>query len=477
MEKYDLFKTRIKDVVSKFKILDKNKTIRVIRHLDSDGISAGSILIKALKREGMRYSLSIVPQLKDSIFEELKREDYETYVFTDLGSGQIETIAKCLAKKQVFVLDHHTIDKDLENFDGIYHVNPHLFDITNDREISGSGVVFLFVKELNGENEDLADLAIIGAIGDVQEKDGFKKLNDEILNIAIEKGIIEKTRSLRFFGAETKPLHKLLCYSTDPFIPGISGNESNTLEFLRSLNINPKVGDKWRKLCNLTKKEMEDLTSAIIIKRSNEKDPNDILGNIYKITSQEEGIPTRDAREFSTLLNACGRLDKASLGIGTCLGDENSKSLAINALSSYKKEIMNSLKWFENNKDSKDIIQKKGFMIINAKDNVLGTIIGTLASIIAHSNDIPLNTFILSLARVSEDMTKVSLRISGRENKNIDLKQVIEEIVDISGGQSGGHTFAAGAIISTSIEEKFISASLDILSKKALEEAIVIDSN
>jgi len=110
-------------------------------------------------------------------------------------------------------------------------VNPHLFDIDGTREISGSGVVYLFARFLNAENKDLAYLAIIGSLGDVQEEyinnEQFK-INNEILNDAVSSGKIKIDRGLRMFGLQTRSLHKLLEYSTDPYIPGITGSEENS---------------------------------------------------------------------------------------------------------------------------------------------------------------------------------------------------------------------------------------------------------
>lgn len=475
MANYDKFNELVKKAVSTFRNLDKKDNVRIISHLDADGICSASILIKALLRENIKYSVSIVPQLKDDVINEIAKEEYDVYFFTDLGSGQINTIKKYLDGRCIFVLDHHTPKDDMDD-EGIIHVNPHLVGIGGDSEISGAGVVFNFAKELNEKNNDMAHIAVIGAIGDVQERDGFRKLNQDILDIAIQTKKVETYKSLRFFGAETRPLYKLLVYSTDPYIPGVSGNESGAIQFLNSIGINPKVGDKWRKLNNLTKEEMNKLTSAIVIKRQTQDNPHDIIGDVYKLICEEEGSPTRDAREFSTLLNSCGRMNKSSLGIGACLGDPVLKKKAISSLSIYRKELMTALKWYDNNKNNPDnIIITKGYMIINARHNVMGTIIGTVASIVAHNNETPENTFILSLARLDDNTSKVSLRYSSRNNHSIDLKSVIEEIVKISGGEAGGHAMAAGAMIPTAFENKFLDAAKKVLDRKVMEEAIVFE--
>ena len=250
LDNYERFKESIKQAAARFKNVDKKEKIRIISHLDSDGISACSILINVLNLENRKYSVSIVQQLNTSIISEISNENYNCFFFTDIGSGKLNDIRSLLADKKVFILDHHD-PEDVDIDDSIVHVNPHLFGINGTQEISGAGVVYLFAKYLNRRSEDMAHIAIIGAIGDIQENNGFSRLNNEILETAKARGKIKVIKGLRVFGAQTKPLYKLLQYSTDPYIPGVSGNERGAIRFLEGLDINWKENDKFRKLVNL----------------------------------------------------------------------------------------------------------------------------------------------------------------------------------------------------------------------------------
>ena len=216
---------------------------------------------------------------------------------------------------------------------------------------------------------------------------------------------------------------------------------------------------------------MKNLVTGVILKRLDEKNPEDVLGNVYLLREEKEESPTKDAKEFSTLLNACGRLDKASLGIGTCLGDEKIKKKAIYLMTSYKKEIVNSLKWYDSNKDSDYITKGSDYVIINAQDKIRSTLIGTLASILSKSNNTN-EKFIMSLAQLIDGTTKVSIRMSGNNN-GVDLKQIIADIIkDMPNCEAGGHANAAGALISTDMEEEFIDKAKVVLEKKAMEEIV-----
>lgn len=454
------FFKKIEQAALEFKNTKKEETIRLISHLDADGICACSIIIKALNRLNRKYSVSIIHQLTEDFLKELTAESYNTYIFTDLGSGQISLINKYLKGKKIFVLDHHQLNE--EDGKDIIHVNPNFYGIEGSKDISGAGVVFLFCEAIDKKNEDLAHLAIIGAIGDIQEDKGFSGVNKDILEIAVKNNKMKIEKSLRFFGITTRPLHKVLEYSTDPFIPGISGSESNAIQFLHKLNIDPKKGNNWKTFNDLKEEEKKKLISAIILERVEEKNPEDVFGNLYLLTDEDESSPTYEAREFSTLLNACGRLNKASLGIGVCLNDKKLKKKAINNLEDYRKEIVNSLRWYGENKNSENVIEEENFIIINAKNKIPGTMIGTLASILSKSNDIN-DKYIMSLARLDSKTTKVSLRFSGK--KDVDLKKLVSEITEKIDGEAGGHKNAAGALIDTNDEESFIKEAIELFKK------------
>jgi single-stranded-DNA-specific exonuclease len=471
MDPYEQFKLGLAEIADEFKKLDKSEPIRIISHLDSDGICSCSMLIRALNNEGRKYSISIVHQLDANVLQELSRENHKCHIFTDLGSGQITNIKKLLAGRDIFILDHHEIDD--KDSTGIHHANPHLYGIDGAKEISGAGVTYFFVSYLNKKNKDMAHLALIGALGDLQEDGGFKRLNQDIIEMAKKTGKISITNGLRAFGSQTRPIYKILEYSTNPYIPGVSGSESGAIQFLSQIGIDPKKGKQWKKLTDLSEEEKKTLSAAIILKRSGQKNPEDIFGHTYILTEEAKESPLKDAKEFSTLLNACGRMNRASLGIGACIGNMEAKHKAIRQLGEYRKELINAVKWYQDNRKTELVKQEKGFILINAKDHIPFTFAGTLASILSKSTEFNEPTYILAMAYAMNDKIKASLRIAGKKSEEqVDLRGILKEITNEIGGESGGHTEAAGAIIPFEKEDEFVSCAIDILRRKSMEERV-----
>ena len=142
---------------------------------------------------------------------------------------------------------------------------------------------------------------------------------------------------------------------------------------------------------------------------------------------------------------------------------------------------------FINSKDSLKLLKVKIFTIesiskdqsfkdrpkVFRKNMISRPRMGTLASIISKSNELPEGTFILSLAQMDTNKTKVSLRISGKNDRDRDLRAIIKKITDEVGGEAGGHVDAAGAIIPIEKEEAFIDVAKKILKREHIEERVV----
>ncbi|MAF51234.1 MAG: hypothetical protein CMH64_04040 [Nanoarchaeota archaeon] len=457
------FLESIKEATVKFSEI--KTPIHVISHLDTDGLTAAAIMVKTLTKLNKTFSLSIVRQMTKQFLNELKNESYENYIFLDLGSENLKDIDEVLKNRKIFILDHHLIHEHENNF---YHLNPYLHNLDGSKEVSGAGVTYLFSKALDHQNKDLAYLALMGAIGDKQEaKEGFQGLNKEILKDSLDLNKIEIKTGLRMFDSQTKPLYQVLQFSTDPYLPGITGSENSSIGFLEEIGI-----EKNRKLIHLSEEELKKLTSSIIIKRmGSEDDPKDILGNIYLLKDQDESSPIKDLKEFSTLLNSCGRLNKPSLGIGTCLNDEKSFELAIDLLTNYKTELINSLNWFYQNKNSSSVKEIPGLTIINAEGNIRDTVIGNVTSIIGRSNAYPPDTILISLAHTLEGDTKISIRASGNKAPLINLREKLNKITQKLGYESGGHSFAAGSLMPQEKEQEFINLALESI--KAPTESFI----
>ncbi len=477
-------------------IRNTSSSIHIYTHLDADGLSSGAILGKALFRENLPFQITILRQLeKEEIFKISNAcKEYSNFlIFSDFGSGQYLELQKQLIANKNFnsfmILDHHLPQKvaNKEEIDVIseihektrdWHINPYFYGIDGSLEISGAGICYYFARCLNEKNIDLSSLAIIGATGDIQNKGPSKSfigLNSLILVDAQHSGLIEVVDDLNF--SYLKPLNEAIAYSTEMNLPGLTNNVNRTLKFLQTLGILMENPDgNVRTLKDLNQDEKQKISSAIIEYTSVKLDiePKKIIDklitNRYLLKKEAAGSELHDASEFSNLLNACGRINSASLGIAIAMGDRNSAyQQTKEVLVKYKRSLVTSLSWiFDNDK----IQHKEYIQFFFGEDVIPENIIGTIASmlIFEKSNKVDKSKPIFGLAkRTDEDVYKISGRAHEKIiDKGINLSKAIRKACKLSNLDvlGGGHPPAAGTKIPTDKVETFLENCNIVIGKQ-----------
>ena len=432
----------IKSFAEEFLKKTENKEIQIISHFDTDGITSAAIIVSTLKKLDKKFSIRILKSLEEKTIKNLPKD--KIILFIDLASGSLNHI-KETGLKEVFIIDHHEINKEIP--ENVKIINPQLLD---KQKISSSGLTYLFCKQIHPEVKELSKLAILGMIGDCLEKE-IDSLNNGIL----EESGVQRKRGILIYPS-TRPVNRVLEYSSNPYIPEVTGNMKGVLELLRETGITPEKG-KYRSIMELDEKEMKNLTTAILLRNPKIK-TKDLVGDIFLIKMYNK---LEDARDLSAIINACSRSGRSELALEYCLEIPSAKKKTELTHIKYKQNIITGLNFVQETEK----IQGKGFVIINAQDNVKDTMIGTIASIISNSSIYEEGTAVITLAYY-EDKIKVSARSVGKKGRN--LKELLESTINFTGGEVGGHEHAAGCILHKKKEREFIE-----LLKKNLEVELI----
>ncbi len=457
--------------------IENGDVIHLSSHIDADGLSAAGIMGKALLRAGGKFRLRLERWMDENVADRIAQENAALTIFTDMGSGYLDLLGESLANRDVIILDHHKPITEIPS--GFVQVNPHTHGIDGTRGISGAGVAYFAAKALDKKNIDLAYLAVVGALGDMQDKNKERKLggaNKTILEDAVKSGYLEVETDLLFFGRETRPIHQALARTTNPFIPEISGEEDKSLAFLVNLGIKPKRNEKWRALRDLSGDEKKTLLSAIadhLVSKGLAGDiAFDLVGDVYTLTHEEPWTPLRCAREFSVLLNATGRMDKAGLGAAICMGDRK-KCLeeATAVIQAYRRTITKYLRWVTEKPgrleelESIYVVRGDGFI----DEKVLSPVCSILSTTLTR-----LGKPLIAYATISgEDQVKVSSRGSDPLIQNgLNLGDIMQAAAEKYSGRGGGHDVAAGAQIPIKDVESFIKLVNDLVKKQLAGEHI-----
>ncbi len=423
----------------------ENKGIQIISHFDTDGITSAAILGRLLQKIDRKFGFTIVKSLEKEFFESLPKN--KVLVFLSLGSSNLSEFEKL--ENDVFIIDHHEISTYQQLPANIQMINPRREG--NTEGVSTSCLTYLFAKELAKKDSKSANLAIVGLVGEVSDKQ-MGPIAQSIISdadLTLKRGIL--------LYPSTRPLNRTLEYSSNPYIPGVTGNYAGVVGLLKEAKI-PVSETGYKALADLTEEEMQKLITATSSRLPDPDKMQEFIGNLYLIKNFGT---VEDAREVSALINACSRMGDSNVALLLCMGNNSMKKQAEQIYIKYKQNLIEAL----NQANTNPKIQGSSYVIMNAKDKIQDTIIGTVASILSMSALYKEGTVIITMA-YNEDKIKVSSRISGRDKieGSLNLRDLMNQVTESIGGEPGGHRFEAGCIINKDKEEAFIE-----LVKKKLE--------
>ena len=429
----------------------------LVSHYDADGLAAASILAHTLATMGLAIQVIIVEQLTPNSLARLSRmaPSYSLVILADMGSRALRELAKL--RTRVIVVDHHMPG---EEAGGVLEVNPHRVGVDGSREVSSAGLAYLLSKELLGDSAvKYSPLAVVGALGDRQDVGRRFRLigvNRLIVEEGASSNLLEESIGLRIFGGARRPLVKALAYTTDPFIPGVTGDESGALAFLKSIGVNPSRDGEPRTVADLSREERKKLASALVKHLISLGYPvseaERIYGATYTILSEPEGSPLRDAREYAQLLNANGRMGRYGLAIALGMGARGDVLMeAVNVAGQYRELLARAFKCVR----EEGVVSEGAYYVfvnLRGREFLSERMSGAIASLLTPSLS---RGKLLVVAVDSAEGVKLSVR-RGRDAVKVSVGEVLSRIAQLVGGVGGGHENAGGATIPSGKLEEFL---------------------
>jgi RecJ-like exonuclease len=447
-------------------ILDQQE-VTIISHIDADGISSEAILAEALTREGIAVKSVFVRQLEPLTMHQVP-EDRTFKIFTDLGAGQQNLLEqKGIDSETVLIIDHHVSQPCGTEY---FQVNciPHGF-----LKLSAAGLTYMIAHKIDPDNRDLAKIAVIGNVGDMMAREhcGLTGPAREIVEDGVSHGsILVRTHDLNCYGTSTRPLHVCLAYNDDPFISGISNNVNGARRFLKKIDIQGNDGRKDLIWEGLSLEDRKKVMSALVEQLMANGEPFDrLFCETYLFPDEPGGEPLRNAQEFATVLNACGRWARPDIGGAICHGDRSvAYREAKKMLSNHRAVIRELLQYILD----KGVVEISHLQHIHVGNRYPDTIVGIGAGMAL--SKLNWHKPILIMCELPEDPTliKASMRTTERVvSRGVDLQDVVNKVSSEMGGSGGGHKIAAGAYIPKGSEERFVIRVNELLGEQHSPES------
>lgn len=454
----------VEDITAAVERIRGSTSVTVISHIDADGISSAAIMVQAIERAKIPVVPVFLRQLEPNTVSLIPR-DGSLKLFTDMGSGQMNILESAgFTQEEVVILDHHIPQ---ENASGRQYlqVNSQMYG-KEYAKCSAAGIAYLVARRMNPENTDLSELAIVGNVGDMMARE-TGKLTGIARWIAEEgenAGYISIRYGLNCYGLSTRPLHVLLSSADDSPIPGITGKPMETVALLMKLGIYSKE-TSLRTYEDLSDEEVMKLSSALTEQAiANNASLDHLFAEHYFFPREPADTTLRNASEYATILNACGRWQKPLIGLAVCKGDRGMHYREAEHMLRHHRTMIRELCEYilETGVDELSAIQT-----INLGDRYPDTVVGTGAGM-ALSRLNPFKPILVISEVVGEPNTlKISMRTNACSlRRGINLQEVLSCVAGEFGGVGGGHNIAAGAYIPKGCENEFTRRVNELIEKQ-----------
>ena len=434
------------------RLAQSGKKMLVVTHIDADGLTSGAIVFTCLTRAGANVAVRCVPDLDSSLIKELESQKYDLYIFTDLASTLVPELEEAFDGR-FLVIDHHQLSD--ESMEKPTVVNAWKYGFDGGKEASSASMAYFFAVAASVLNRDLAPLAVVGAVADRQDvgpNRSLMGLNRAALEDAQSGGLVTVSRDLLFTGRETRPIHEAVALTSTPYLTGLTGSKDAALAVLHQAGLRLKDGGSWRTISSLDSDEKMKLTEVIagVVGPSGGATETiaSLVGEVYTLEFEDSFTPLRDAREFGTLLNACGRMGVTGAGISVCLGDRSyALSEAISTLTDYRTSINKAIQGLMD--DPQRIEQHGSLVFVHGEGLVDEKLLGPVASILTSSPAFR-GKVVVATTSSGDQESKVSCRVGDSFAGPINLGLIMKEVAGAVKGVGGGHAMAAGAKIPSS---------------------------
>ncbi len=435
----------------------------IAHHYDADGLSSGSIVCRAFRLARKPYEEITFRKLDGEALDRLAVTGRQI-IFVDFGSGQSKKILEKIPAGKFAIIDHHELDSPSDERRNLTEANCELFGLSGSTEACAASTAYLCFRDMR--DYVMQELAVVGVVGDMQDKAELSQTNSQVIQDGVSDGSVIIEKDLRMFGRVSRSLVGFLSFCTEPFLPGLTGNDKACALFLHDLGITlfkdeappdwkppetdggepEQVRRRWLHYYDLDAEQRRTLSTALITycygHRVKEHAIKRMVGDVYLFPNEPLNTELYDAYEHSTVLNACGRHGQEKLGVSVCLREKGAIEQARSLVTLHRTMIRQALAFAR-----RHVSNFGAFYFLDGRGIIEDSVVGIVCGAYLTGGQVEPDKPIIGFALDPSGDIKVSGRgTDDLVKKGLDLNEVMRKATD-GIGYGGGHKIASGAAI------------------------------
>ena len=408
---------------------------RVVAREDPDAICAAALLGHALRRENVDFHVSWLPRLDDEAARLLAEERNDATVLVGLSQDGVEGFHA--GGRQVVLETGASAFAGEAFLDAAHAAEAH-------PTLSLSALAQLLGVAIAKRNRDLAPLAVAGALAAHRHVGGWKGLDAEILEEAIESGVVLGEPGIALQGST---LLTSLSGLDAPFVAGVTGRARNVKKLLGDLKLNGDAPPS-----SVTGEDAERLGSLLALRLLGQDAPDAALDALFRPCHRAlQGPHTgMDIGELARLVEAACVAGHCGLAFAALWPEPTASAELQDAAGRVREDMVAALLRAE-----RDLRAEGTLRIVDAPNACMA---GPLADRVALSFAPP-RTVALARHVVPEGAT-FGLRAFGLD---ADLGKAARAAAHAAGGHAWGEPGRARAWVPAADEGRFLKALAEAL--------------
>lgn len=303
------------------RLLREHAYVRLVARESGDAICATTLLGHALRREGIDFHISWTPRLTRGLAQLLSEEANDVLVLVGLAADAEESPA---ATRRILLDDnassHVPGDASLGGEDASLGALAHVLAVA-----------------LAPRNEDLACLALAGALASRRHIGGLQGLDAALLEDAVRSGTLTRDVALALRGPN---LLVALSSLDDPAVQGITGRARNVKKLVADLGLMPESP-----VSGLQPPDAERLGSFLAARLLQQAAPDAALDALFRprIRAQRGPHTGMDAADLAWLAESAAAASRGGLAFAALWPDEASSSELGDVATSLREEVVAAL--------------------------------------------------------------------------------------------------------------------------------------
>ncbi|MCY3411482.1 MAG: hypothetical protein INQ03_07625 [Candidatus Heimdallarchaeota archaeon] len=405
-------------------LLANEQVLQIIYQDTADALIAASIFARTLHDLQLPC---VISNLDENKLDTIVARGKHLSIFIGFSHEELESLE---IKGKVISITDFALDEYTSNID---EINLATYNYSNNKGTLSAAAYFV-CSAIAPDLSSIIHLPLVAASCQF-EYQRLQGLSKSILEDAIEGNVVSVQKHLSFLGTDSYTISESLIYSLKPFLPGITGNAVKALELLTKSDIEEQIKGKKRRIVDLSKDEIKDLNSNLIVQlalhKGYQEERLEFIKEKITLLQEADNSILRNTWDFAAAVTDAINRKKSSIAFSVLLGNRTDQYRQLSKIfDEERRSVANSYQFIQDHPD--DVIELSALRYVIG-DKKMSWYNASEIAAMAISHGLVTPEFPCAVITPGpDDLMTIGIRAS-KNHKLPNLKELMEKLVEERG--------------------------------------------